>query len=485
MSQVRLAALAMLLAAAGCYTDAPPQSTLPDPQFVSGPPGGGMDPGFTSPPPAGAPGVAMAPGAAMPPAAEDPAPSDDEDPSSEDPAAPPSGAPGGFVGPAAPGAPGAPGPDDVAQLGGPPGAAMPPGAPGDPATTTAVSDDEIDATLDSYGQWVDTDDYGQVWRPDATVVGVDFTPYESGGSWAYTDAGWAFSCDYPWGWLPFHYGRWAWFHGYWGWVPGHRWGPAWVQWRHGGGVVGWRPLPPSRGSSHRWHGGDAPFRDHRHAEQHTAHWRFATTSDFGRPHIRAHLYGNTAEGLRVTSAVAAPPLRGATTVRSSDLMRSRFTAGRFAQPGRGLGPQVRDHRTEPVRTYQPPVRSYQPPARTYQPPAQAFRPPVTQPPGRSYQPPGRSYQPPAQSYRPPVYQAPVRTYQPPVRTYQPPMRTYQPPVHAGPPPSSPSHSGSWSGGSHSSAPSAPSSSSHSSAPSAPSSSSSSSSSHSSGGGHRR
>ncbi|HEX8112046.1 MAG TPA: DUF6600 domain-containing protein, partial [Kofleriaceae bacterium] len=203
MSQVRLAALAMLLVAAGCYTDAPPQSTLPEPQYVSGPPGGGMDPGYATSPYAGpAGGAAMAPGAA-----EDPGEDDGAAPSEPIPPAAP-------VGPGA--APGAgPVPDDVAQVGGPPGA---PGVPGDPTTT--VSDDEIDATLDGYGQWIDTEDYGQVWRPDATVVGVDFTPYESGGSWAYSDVGWAFVCDYPWGWLPFHYGRWAWFHGYWGWVPG-------------------------------------------------------------------------------------------------------------------------------------------------------------------------------------------------------------------------------------------------------------------------
>jgi hypothetical protein len=461
MCQVRLAALVPLLVAAGCYTDAPPQSTLPEPQYVAGPPGGGMDPGYATPPYGGPTRAAMAPGAAADP--------DDADDAASPESMPPAEAPVGAA-PAGPGAMGGPG--DVAQVGGPPGA---PGAPGNPTAT--VSDDEIDTALDGYGQWVDTDDYGQVWRPDATVVGVDFTPYESGGSWAYTDAGWAFSCDYPWGWLPFHFGRWAWFHGYWGWVPGHRWGPAWVEWRHGGGVVGWRPLAPGRGSGHRWHGGDAPFRDHRRAEQHDAHWRFAATSDFSRPHIRAHLYGNPAEGLRMTAAVPAPPLRGATTVRSVDLMRNRFAAGRLAQPGLG-----RDHRTyqPPARTYQPPARTYQPPARTYQPPAQAYRPPVYQPPARTYQPPARTYQPPAQSYRP-AYQPPARTYQPPARTYQPPARTYQPPVHTSPPASAPSHSGSWSSGgsSHASSPSS-STSSHS---SSSSSGSSSSSSHSSSGSH--
>ncbi|HEY0483137.1 MAG TPA: DUF6600 domain-containing protein, partial [Kofleriaceae bacterium] len=256
---------------------------------------------------------------------------------------------------------GAPGPDDVAQ------------AP-QPAPTGTVTDPEIDATLDGYGQWIQTDDYGPVWRPDATVVGVDFTPYESGGSWVDTDAGWAFSCDYPWGWLPFHYGRWAWFHDYWGWVPGHRWGPAWVDWRHGNGVIGWRPRPP-RILDHRpsigHHGGGVLVRDHRHAEQHDAHWRFATTSNFARPHVRSHLYGNLAEGLRVTSKVAAPPLRARTTVRAADLMRNRFSAGGrpWAQGSGRFGGQVqvRDHRGFDPARGTPPGQAVRPGASTQDP----------------------------------------------------------------------------------------------------------------------
>ena len=60
-----------------------------------------------------------------------------------------------------------------------------------------------------------------------TVVGMDFTPYETAGSWVDSNQGWAFQCDWDWGWLPFHYGRWGWFDegGYWGWVPGYQWTP--------------------------------------------------------------------------------------------------------------------------------------------------------------------------------------------------------------------------------------------------------------------
>jgi len=51
--------------------------------------------------------------------------------------------------------------------------------------------------------------------------------------------------DYPWGWGPFHYGRWFYDDYYgWAWVPGPEWGPAWVAWRSGGGYYGWAPLGP-------------------------------------------------------------------------------------------------------------------------------------------------------------------------------------------------------------------------------------------------
>jgi len=62
--------------------------------------------------------------------------------------------------------------------------------------------------------------------------------------WLWTDYGWTFSCDWSWGWLPFHYGYWGWFDDYWAWVPDYTWSPAQVEWRSGGGYVGWRPIGP-------------------------------------------------------------------------------------------------------------------------------------------------------------------------------------------------------------------------------------------------
>jgi hypothetical protein len=476
MSPFRLAALLPLLAGGGCYRDAAPQSTWSEPHYVSGPPGGAIDPGSTyvqdgEPGAVGAPGGAAATddtddpdedvagdaGVGAPPAPIDP--TGPTGPAEEDPR------PAGAVGVPTPGARHAPldGTSEISVAAADP-AAAPRDAAGDPAAeagdpTRSVTNAEIDATLDGYGQWIDTDDYGEVWSPDATVVGVDFTPYETGGSWIYTDAGWAFGCAYPWGWLPFHYGRWAWLHGRWAWVPGHRWGPAWVHWRHGGGVIGWRPIPPRvRDPRHHGsgfhHSGGTLVRDHRRAEQHDAHWRFAAVSDFGRPHVRSHLYGNLAEGLRLTARVKAPPIQARARVRAADLMRDRVAGARFSRPGqpgssRPAGPAlVHDHRgAEPVRSDPPTVRTPRPQHAAPGALPPTYRPPMQQPPVRTYQPPVWTYQPPVRTYQPPV-----RTYQPPVRTVQPhappPSRSWSPPHTSSPPSSGGGHASG--GGSHAS-----------------------------------
>ena len=63
--------------------------------------------------------------------------------------------------------------------------------------TTSCTDGEIDATLAPYGEWVEIEGYGLVWRPYTTAVGVDFTPYETCGSWVWTEWGWTFACSAP------------------------------------------------------------------------------------------------------------------------------------------------------------------------------------------------------------------------------------------------------------------------------------------------
>lgn len=111
--------------------------------------------------------------------------------------------------------------------------------------------------LDRYGRWETAPDYGAVWIP-TTVVGSDWAPYRH-GRWAWSRVwGWTWVDDAPWGFAPFHYGRWVNWGGRWCWAPGqyvHRpvYAPALVGWVGGGSVSvgisigGGRPPPPRYG----------------------------------------------------------------------------------------------------------------------------------------------------------------------------------------------------------------------------------------------
>lgn len=106
----------------------------------------------------------------------------------------------------------------------------------------------INATADFYapltphGGWVTVGSYGRCWRPASVEVG--WRPYCS-GHWVWTDVGWYWESDEPWGWATYHYGSWVYEGAYgWVWVPGIEWAPAWVVWRTGGGYCGWAPCAP-------------------------------------------------------------------------------------------------------------------------------------------------------------------------------------------------------------------------------------------------
>jgi hypothetical protein len=122
-----------------------------------------------------------------------------------------------------------------------------------------VSEDVIGyEDLDDNGGWRNTPDYGNVWFPHTTVVG--WAPYKY-GHWAYISPwGYTWVDDAPWGFAPFHYGRWVNYSGVWGWVPCPPrapnvvyvrpvYAPALVAWVGGpqfgvGLSVGWFPLGP-------------------------------------------------------------------------------------------------------------------------------------------------------------------------------------------------------------------------------------------------
>jgi hypothetical protein len=72
--------------------------------------------------------------------------------------------------------------------------------------------------LDAHGQWKKEPTYGAVWFPQGTPA--NWAPYRH-GHWEWiTPWGWNWIDDAPWGFAPFHYGRWALIDSRWAWVPG-------------------------------------------------------------------------------------------------------------------------------------------------------------------------------------------------------------------------------------------------------------------------
>lgn len=97
--------------------------------------------------------------------------------------------------------------------------------------------------LGAYGSWFRTGEFGYVYQPSC-VRDSTWRPYTR-GRWAFTNQGWTWVSNEPFGWACYHYGRWALLRNVgWVWIPGNEWAPAWVTWRESPGHIGWAPLPP-------------------------------------------------------------------------------------------------------------------------------------------------------------------------------------------------------------------------------------------------
>lgn len=128
--------------------------------------------------------------------------------------------------------------------------------------------DQFYEPLAPYGTWHQHPRYGSVFSPATAYVGAGWRPYTR-GHWEYTEWGWTWVSDLPFGWATSHYGRWFYDAGYgWVWAPDTRWAPAWVTWRTGGGYVGWAPMPPGA-----MYGGSYSVYD--------TSWVFVSTNNFG------------------------------------------------------------------------------------------------------------------------------------------------------------------------------------------------------------
>jgi len=286
-------------------------------------------------------------------------------------------------------------------------------APPTVSVSGGVSVGMFDSDLAPYGRWLSVGSYGdRCWQPYPSVVGYEFQPYLTGGSWVYTDVGWQFESDYPFGWATFHYGRWLNdpYSG-WCWAPDTEWAPSWVTWRFGSGYVGWAPLAPAGyvvRAQPAWTFVAAPY---------------FVTRDVYRYRLGAQDYHRAYSVTRPVAPssggyVVGPPPRqiesmAGRPVPTAPPARGRPPPGGTSRPWTRPGPQM----TTP------------PPAQPYQPPGQSAPPPQwNQPPER-----GQPQPPPAaEQYQPPGQSAPPGRQHGPAAGGPPPRAVPQGPVAAPP-----------------------------------------------------
>jgi len=171
--------------------------------------------------------------------------------------------------------------------------------------------------LDRYGRWDSHPEYGTLWIPHRVSPG--WAPYRA-GHWAWVRPwGWTWVDDAPWGFAPFHYGRWVSWRGHWCWAPGSYvarpvYSPALVAWIGGGhvsvgvsigspGYVGWVPLGPREAWVPHYRASPGYVRNVNITHVHVHH-------DHRRPPPQPIMYTNRG-------------VPGAVTVVPSDVLRGR------------------------------------------------------------------------------------------------------------------------------------------------------------------
>lgn len=153
--------------------------------------------------------------------------------------------------------------------------------------------------LDAYGTWSERPPYGPVWVPAG--VPPDWVPYRQ-GHWVFVEPwGWTWVEDEPWGYAPFHYGRWVHIGPLWAWAPGPVvvqpvYAPALVAFvggpGFGVGVQAWFPLGPREPYNPWYHYGPGYL----HA-----------FNGPGEPHFEGYHYANREVGF---TAVSGEVFRG-------------------------------------------------------------------------------------------------------------------------------------------------------------------------------
>ena len=243
----------------------------------------------------------------------------------------------------------------------------------DPSTIGYAGD------LGQYGDWSNDGDNGPVWYPRAVPM-LDWAPY-SVGHWAYIAPwGWTWVEAEPWGFAPFHYGRWARFGPRWGWIPGPHevrpvYSPALVVFvggprfslsigfggRGGGGVAAWFPLGPREVYQ-------PPYRT---STVYTN--RINVTNIFNRNTVEVrNIYNQRTTNVYVNNVTVNNNVYVNRAVATTAVQQDHFAAGR---PVRGSQVQV-----DSARLAQAPVQARPPSVPVPQRPVAAAPPPQGAPP---------------------------------------------------------------------------------------------------------
>jgi len=190
--------------------------------------------------------------------------------------------------------------------------------------------------LDAAGSW-DTDaEYGPIWYPSG--VGADWAPYRH-GHWVWIDPwGWTWVEREPWGYAPFHYGRWVYQRSRWGWCPG-AWGgrpyysPALVVFADGSGfgAQAWFPLGPGE-PYHPWYHADADYRRRMNAPTFGRVTNIAVNVNVTTINYRNRRVAFTAVPVS-TFRSGLPISKRIMAVTPDQIVRSRIAPHPYVQPG--------------------------------------------------------------------------------------------------------------------------------------------------------
>ena len=205
--------------------------------------------------------------------------------------------------------------------------------------------------LDRNGRWEQANEFGSVWIPYS--VGAAWVPYRD-GRWVWTRHwGWSWVDDQPWGFAPFHYGRWVQWGGRWCWAPGRYvsrpvYAPALVGWVGGPGLsiginIGNQRNPPPR---HGWYPlapREAYVPGYRHSPTYGVR-----VNNGDHEHAngqRPHRNQNVVEAISYLPGQGGPA-RGIAPADGIGPVRPVFTPS--AAPGRGELPQLRSQPQRPA-----------------------------------------------------------------------------------------------------------------------------------------